>query len=721
MEGVCESRYWFLGIQVKGYCNAAFSFSGFKIFHSGKLQIFALVLFNYHESGSMAKKSENTKEMKKAPAAVKKEGIVSETKDLLGVMDGFLDKRLGWLIWVIIGITFLFSLLLFDSRVSLSGDDSFYIIRASDFLHSFKYPAFQGPLYPMVLSIFVAVFGISLVPLKVLSLLSILGFMYLFYIAFRTRIPSTLLVITLLAMSVNSFLLYYGSQTYNEAFYILVQMILVLVFFRKFIDVEKVATQKQDITRHLILAVSLLALVLTKNAGYSAVMAVTGYFLLRGQWKNLVYSIVAFGLLMLVFQGVKYMLWDEGGLQFSSQGSSLSNKDYYNPQAGKEDLAGYFSRLTGNSNLYLSKHFVSLIGLRKAEPIMTVNPIVTLLIYLLALGSLILTFRKNKYLFFTALVTGAFLLVSFIILQVKWDQSRLIIPAVPMLLLILFSCVYYISTLKRYKILQIAIPVLALVVFFQSLAVTAGAVKENRKIIGMYGGLTPDWKNYLKASEWAATNLPEDAIVACRKPSISFIYGKGRNFYGIMQLPTYNTDLFFENWQKNESAYMVFNYSDFNGRQLSPDLYKILKENQLALLFVKDSVYFIDKLSEAAKVGLEEKIKAAGFNYTSSVSSFKQKIGEAKEMKLYYPDSLLLQLQNAGVTHILTANLRRNSTVKDGMIINTVERYMAFIQEKYPQIYSKVTQVGDDGNEPASIVKIEYERYGLSVKKPEVK
>ncbi len=669
----------------------------------------------------MAKKTEYIKEVKKASASAKKEGIVSETKDLLGIMDGFLDKRLGWMIWVILGITFLFSLLLFDSRVSLSGDDSFYIIRASDFLHSFKYPAFQGPLYPMVLSIFVAVFGISLVPLKVLSLISVLGFMYLFFIAFRTRIPSTLLVITLLAMSVNSFLLYYGSQTYNEAFYILVQMILVLVFFRKFIDVEQEVSQKQDIKRHLILAVSLLALVLTKNVGYSAVMAVTGYFLLRGQWKNLLYSIVAFGLLMLVFQGVKYMLWDEGGLQFSSQGSSLSNKDYYNPQAGKEDIAGYFSRLTGNSNLYLSKHFVSLIGLRKASPAMTVNSMLTAIIYLLAIGSLILTFRKNKYLFFTGLVTGAFLLVSFIILQVKWDQGRLIIPAVPMLLLVLFSGLYYISKLKRYKILQIAIPLLALVVFFQSLSVTAGAVKENRKIIGKYGGLTPDWKNYLKASEWSSDNLPVDAIVACRKPSISFIYGKGRNFYGIMQLPTYSTDLFFENWQKNESAYMIFNYSDFNGRQLSPELYKTFKDNQLALLFVNDSVYFVENISDTARAEVIEKIKAAGINYTSSASIFKEKFGEAKGMKLYYPDSLLMQLQNAGVTHILTANLRRNSTIKDGMIINTVERYMAFIQEKYPQIYSKVTQVGDDGNEPASIVKIEYEKYGFSVKKPDGK
>ena len=99
--------------------------------------------------------------------------------------------------------------------------------------------------------------------------------------------------------------------------------------------------------------------------GYSAVFAVAGYFLLRGQWKNILYSIAAFGILMLVFQGIKYMLWNDGGLQFSTQGSGLMNKDYYNPQAGKEDLSGFVTRLIDNSNLYLSKHFLSIIGFWK--------------------------------------------------------------------------------------------------------------------------------------------------------------------------------------------------------------------------------------------------------------------------------------------------------------------------------------------------------------------
>jgi len=669
----------------------------------------------------MAKKTANPTGYKSPPTSSKKTPVTTESKDLLRTIDSFLDKRLAWLIWVILGITFLFSLILFDSRVSLSGDDSFYIIRASEFIHSFKYPGFQGPLYPMVLSVFVAIFGISLVPLKVLSLVFVIGFMYIFFIAFRSRIPSTLLVITLLALSINSFILYYASQTYNEAFYLFMQIVLVLVFFRNFIDTELAVDTKQDIKRHLLLAVSLLALALTKNIGYSAVLAVTGYFLLRGQWKNLLYSILAFGIVMIAFQGVKYLLWNDGGLQFSTQSSSLLNKDYYNPQAGKEDLAGFVTRIIDNSNLYLSKHFVSIIALRKAGLAMTVSSMVSILIYLLSIGSLLITFKKNKYLFFSGLLTGAFLLISFVILQTKWDQSRLIIPAVPMLLLMIFSLFYYFSSIKKYKLLQLAVPLLALLILIQSLAVTAATVKENQQNSGRYGRLTPDWKNYLKASEWAALNLPKEAIVACRKPSISFVYGKGRNFYGIMQLPTYSTDVFVNNWMKDDSAYVLFNYADFNGKQLSTELYSMLKQNMTAMIFVGDTVLFADKIDHKTKTNFFNELESAGLNYISSANTLKSIINEGKVVKLYYPDSLLGQLQNAGVTHILTANLRRNTSRKDGMIINTVERYMAFIQEKYPLIFTKVSQVGDDNNEPATIVKIEYEKYGRSVKAPVLK
>jgi len=185
-----------------------------------------------------------------------------------------------------------------------------------------------------------------------------------------------------------------------------------------------------------------------------------------------------------------------------------------------------------------------------------------------------------------------------------------------------------------------------------------------------------------------------------------------------MQLPSYSTDIFINNWMKDDSAYALFNYADFGGKQLKPEFYAMLKNNMTAMLFIGDTVLFADKIDNNIKSSFYSEIKSAGINSITSASTLKSLLNQGKVVKLYYPDSLLNQLQNSGVTHILTANLRRNSTQKDGFIINTVERYMAFIQEKYPLIFTKVSQVGDDNNEPATIVKIEYEKYGRSVKIP---
>ena len=364
---------------------------------------------------------------------------------------------------------------------------------------------------------------------------------------------------------------------------------------------------------------------------------------------------------------------------------------------------------------------MAVLGLVKSDPTLGVNSIITVLLYVIMVGSLVINYFKNKYIFFTGILTVAFLIISFIVLQIKWDQSRLIIPAVPLLLLVVLSAFYYLSEFKNLKILQFIVPLFALLIFFKSLGVSAEAIKTNREVSGIYGGLTPDWKNYLKASEWAADNLPKDAMIACRKPSISFVYGKGREFYGIMQLPNYSFDIFYKNWLTDEKSVMLFNYADFKGKQLTPQVVQTLKQNMMAMVFVGDTVYFADKISDSLRPSFTTGLQAAGLRYLSTVSEFKSTIPEGKVMKLYYPDSLLTQLQNAGVTHILTANLRRNSTVKDGMIINTVERFMAFIQEKYQQIFTKVSQAGEDDNEPASILKIEYEKYGRSIKKPVAK
>jgi hypothetical protein len=48
-----------------------------------------------------------------------------------------------------------------------------------------------------------------------------------------------------------------------------------------------------------------------------------------------------------------------------------------------------------------------------------------------------------------------------------------------------------------------------------------------------YFGYTPDWRNFLKCSEWCADSLPKESLVASRKAPMSFVYGKGKKFFPV--------------------------------------------------------------------------------------------------------------------------------------------------------------------------------------------
>jgi hypothetical protein len=636
---------------------------------------------------------------------------VAESKTAVQAVNDFLAKHINVFLWISLGFTLLFSLLLFDPKVSLSGDDAFYIIRASDFLKKFEYPSFQGPLYPLVLSIFLAIAGLNLTILKGVSLITALAFIYFTHMAFRNRIPAILHVIVLLLVSVNSFVLYYASQTYSEMFYMMLQALLMLLFFKKFIDIETVTNRKADIKRHLLLALVLLTMALTRSIGFSAVIAVMGYFTLKGQWRNLWMSMVSFLALFFIFQGIRYLLWGDAGLQFASQGSGLLQKDYYNAAKGNEDFAGMVKRYLENSNLYLSKHFFNMTGLRKWELIQPVMPLLTVLYYLIFFTALTLSYKKNRYVFFSGLLTGAFLLVTFIILQSRWDQNRLIIPVLSVMLLMFFAAFYFLSEIRKFRPIFWIVPILAVIMFFGELSFTSGKSREASENKGKYGGLTPDWKHYLQASEWAAKNLPSNAVVACRKPSLSFIYGKGREFYSIMKVPSFSQEQFFTNWKQQNTPYTVFRYTDLTGKQLTASIYNAIKNFYEAQLFIGETFYIVDRFPDSTRARLQSEFSQANIGFITSRDTIEKYVNVSKQPPvLIYPDSLLIPLIENNVTHVLTANLRRNSVQKDGMIINTVERYMAYIQDKYPDFMTPVQKIGTDDDEPAAIYKLNYDR-----------
>ena len=618
--------------------------------------------------------------------------------------DRHFDKYGNIYFWSAFGITLLFGLLLYDPRVSLTGDDSVYILSARNFCREFTFPTYQGPLYPMVLSVLVLIFGISLFPLKIFSLLTLLGFMYFTYRAFLNKIPSTLLFSTLILTAINSCVLYYGSQTYNEAFYMLMQALLVFVFFRYFVaEKEDVSTWKYDLKRHGLLALALLGVALTRSVGFAVVIAVIVYFLFYRQWKNAGMALIFFLVILLAFQGLKAGIWD-GSFQLSSQGSQLTNKDFYHPEYGKEDFSGYITRLLGNSNQYLSSGLFIIMGLRHQTLMapMSNYPLLAILICALAVGTLCFTFKKNKFIVYTIILSGCFLIVTFVILQVFWNQERLIIPVYPYILMILLGFFYYLLTKEKYRSLQVLILVPVLALFISGMNDTIKNIGNARKLKNEYSGLTPDWRNYMQASHWIGENLKENELAACRKPAISTLYGNGKDFYGIYTVPTGNMNAFMEKWNKAPAEYAAFSLNN----KMTGKLYNGIMQHYYGRLMLANSEFIIAQNPDLLKE-MEEVSQIQIIDSPSQLAKLMKNAGD--QVSLFYADSLLMNLKNKNVTHVLSANIRVNPNAKTGQTVSTVERYMYFIQERYPGIFTVAKQIGADNDEPARVLKINWE------------
>jgi hypothetical protein len=70
------------------------------------------------------------------------------------------------------------------------------------------------------------------------------------------------------------------------------------------------------------------------------------------------------------------------------------------------------------------------------------------------------------------------------------------------------------------------------------------------------------------------------------------------------------------------------------------------------------------------------------------------------------PDSILNTFKENKVTHIILASLRRNPKKNDGYVINTINRLLQPVVQKYPNKLSLVKQIGE--SEPAYLYKINY-------------
>ena len=453
--------------------------------------------------------------------------------------ENWASKNEQKIFYTLLSLCVFLSLISFNARISEAHDDALYLEGGWRFVNEFPnyFYTQNAPLYPLFLGVLIKLMGFKLIVFKLISLvLNALGFV-LFFKAFKGRLPYMIFLPVAFFHASNYLIMYYASMTFTEAFYFFLQG---LFFFTagKVIDLLEKSTPelKSQFKLWLLFGLSLFLISTAKSSAIVVIPAVVLYFIIQKNWKALGYSVGAYLVFKLLYELIVKSIWAAQN-QFAGQSKILLQKDPYDISKGNEDAAGFIQRFIDNTNLSLSKRFYQILGWRDENSVEVYGLISLITLSLMLFGFWKLYKKGNKLLVLATLFSGAQLVLSYLILQTRWDQPRITLVLMPVLLMLILYAFYAFTNNKG-----IGPTIYLVVVVMMCGSVLLSSLKRGTKNIPIvkknlqgdkYYGYTPDWQNFLKCSEWCADSLPASSLVASRKAPMSFVYGKGKKFFPI--------------------------------------------------------------------------------------------------------------------------------------------------------------------------------------------
>lgn len=481
-------------------------------------------------------------------------------KQLLGEkLATYIADHWRWFLFLAIVGSALLMGLRFDPKVSIGGDDSWYVLAAQDFWDGVAFPSWHGSFYPILLSPLLALLGgISLVPLKLLSVLFSLAAVIILGLAFRKLLTPLAWVAGLFFFSLTPSFIELASTTYSEPLFLLLQS---CIFYFLFVFEKKLEggmRLREQLLYSTLLGGLTFLLTLTRNVGYAAFLAILVYFFaIRRDWRRGLYIGGIFLLLQLLFTLYRQWVWGVTDATFAGQLNRALQIDFYNAAAGQEDLWGLVVRFFVNCKQYFSFHTMTFMGLSSAEDNWTMTIIIIALLLFILVRSLV---KKRETLSFLGLYLGAMYGITFLTQQVAWNQLRLVLVYFPLFLFFVVEGISVVLKPTARSRMNIIVAVFVLIGFTALIIQNAAKVDIARIRSNLQGdrfaGYTPDWESYSRMSEWVGTNLPDSVVVACRKPNNSRIYGN-RRFFGVFKLPSMDADTIRRYLDSNKVEYIM--------------------------------------------------------------------------------------------------------------------------------------------------------------------
>ncbi|MCQ2973248.1 MAG: tetratricopeptide repeat protein [Bacteroidales bacterium] len=479
--------------------------------------------------------------------------IVNKSKSAIEVnsKNDFFEKNSKIIIWVVTGLSFLFSLLLFNPDVSVGGDDSTYIQSAYNLSQGTNFPTWQGPFYSLFLSFFVKIFGVNIILLKILSVLFFTFSIYFTYKLFTKYGNYFCGTIACIISSVCFTLLTYASTTYSEPIFMFMQVTYLYALFY-FLDFQKSMIDANELNKNMILKKSLLYIVLislycyviyqTRTLAIILIPLTILLFIVEKRFRTAGVFTLTTGFVYLLDSLYRKIVWNYDSVSFKGQLDSILMVNPYKPELGYEKFSGFFQRIIDNSQLYFSKHIMHMIGFKNYDE-RTVSVFATVIIVLLIILMGVYVWKKSRKMLYIYGYFFSMILVTFVMLQKLWDQERLIMIYLPLMLGVFFYCLYNCFDKKIFTKISKWLAVIIIITTISQTFKQGNFDLSDNFDSGKYASYTDDWQNYMLASKWVGENISEDSRVICRKPQMSWMASAGKNmFVGINKLYSKDAD-----------------------------------------------------------------------------------------------------------------------------------------------------------------------------------
>lgn len=438
--------------------------------------------------------------------------------------------------------SFLSSLLFFDFSLLAAADDAGYLISGHNFWSSGTWPGDFAPLFCIILGFFVKLIGYKIVVLKILPLLFFLVFIYYFWNFYSKKLDILIALPVILMVIFNPSIITMASTLYAETFFMALSILTIRYFHLYFEEIEPLTNAKvrrdfvfkTDIKRVLGLAFFVLALYLSRTVGLLIAGIIFLFFILHKKFVAALAFTSSMILVVMLFVGTKKLAWDIPVFA-NSQLSGLRNIDFYDASKGQEKFTGYLVRLRDNSKLYISNHLLRGLGFiqfnskKQSEKLVYAIFVVSIFLFLAV-------FKKNKYIAFAGLYGFGMCILSFIILQVYWNQERYIFPFVPFILIFWIGSIYLLLSqyFNKSAPLRVALTIILPFITLMTYSKQVNFIRLQEGLTGNYFyGQPIEWINYYQSFKFVAQNEYKDKLTAVRKPSLAKIYSGGIDFYGI--------------------------------------------------------------------------------------------------------------------------------------------------------------------------------------------